>query len=129
MILDFGKVHRHVHDVIAAIAPNDSKERFNGLGVRVIAGAARFADRDTVASVDAHPIDLDRTHGRHQIKVARRARRIFCALAGLQRGGKHARIGTDRQRAVIVSRSTRGLSEQMPFDNRSGSIGKARSGK
>jgi pyruvate/2-oxoglutarate dehydrogenase complex dihydrolipoamide dehydrogenase (E3) component len=46
--IDFGKVHRHVHDVIAAIAPNDSKERFNGLGVRVIAGAARFKDRDTV---------------------------------------------------------------------------------
>src|ERR1700747_524073 len=50
--IDFGKVHRHVHDVIAAIAPNDSKERFNGLGVRVIEGAARFADRDTVAVGD-----------------------------------------------------------------------------
>src|SRR6266487_1161936 len=43
--IDFAKVHRHVHDVIAAIAPNDSKERFNGLGVRVIEGAARFKDR------------------------------------------------------------------------------------
>src|SRR5215510_1963991 len=50
--IDFGKVHRHVHDVIAAIAPNDSKERFNGLGVRVIEGAARFKDRDTVAVED-----------------------------------------------------------------------------
>src|SRR5215467_12892524 len=50
--IDFGKVHRHVHDVIAAIAPNDSKERFNGLGVRVIAGAARFKDRKTVAVGD-----------------------------------------------------------------------------
>src|SRR5262245_41444379 len=46
--VDFAKVHRHVHDVIAAIAPNDSKERFNGLGVRVIEGTARFKDRDTV---------------------------------------------------------------------------------
>src|SRR5262249_21145769 len=46
--IDFAKVHHHVHDVIAAIAPNDSKERFNGLGVRVIAGAARFKDRNTV---------------------------------------------------------------------------------
>src|SRR5215468_5738619 len=45
--IDFGKVHRHVHDVIAAIAPNDSKARFNGLGVRVIEGAARFKDRGT----------------------------------------------------------------------------------
>jgi pyruvate/2-oxoglutarate dehydrogenase complex dihydrolipoamide dehydrogenase (E3) component len=46
--IDFAKVHRHVHGVIAAIAPNDSKERFNGLGVRVIEGAARFKDRNTV---------------------------------------------------------------------------------
>ena len=46
--IDFAKVHDRVHDVIAAIAPNDSKERFNGLGVRVIAGAARFKDRNTV---------------------------------------------------------------------------------
>jgi pyruvate/2-oxoglutarate dehydrogenase complex dihydrolipoamide dehydrogenase (E3) component len=46
--IDFAKVHRHVHGVIAVIAPNDSKERFNGLGVRVIEGAARFKDRNTV---------------------------------------------------------------------------------
>src|SRR5437667_6219340 len=50
--IDFGKVHQHVHAVIAAIAPNDSKERFNGLGVRVIAGAARFKDRNTVVVGD-----------------------------------------------------------------------------
>jgi pyruvate/2-oxoglutarate dehydrogenase complex dihydrolipoamide dehydrogenase (E3) component len=42
-------VHEHVQQVIAAIAPNDSKERFTGLGVRVIAGAARFTDAGTVA--------------------------------------------------------------------------------
>jgi pyruvate/2-oxoglutarate dehydrogenase complex dihydrolipoamide dehydrogenase (E3) component len=53
--IDFAKVHRHVHGVIAAIAPNDSKERFNGLGVRVIEGAARFKDRNTVV-VDATEI-------------------------------------------------------------------------
>src|SRR5689334_17906746 len=28
--VDFAKVHAHVHQVIAAIAPNDSKERFTG---------------------------------------------------------------------------------------------------
>src|SRR5215472_17293191 len=50
--IDFAKVHHRVHDVIAAIAPNDSKERFNGLGVRVIAGAARFKDRSTVVVGD-----------------------------------------------------------------------------
>ena len=46
--IDFAKVHERVHDVIAAIAPNDSKERFTGLGVRVIEGMARFRDAGTV---------------------------------------------------------------------------------
>jgi len=46
--IDFQKVHRHVQDVIAAIAPNDSAARFTGLGVRVIKEAARFKDRNTV---------------------------------------------------------------------------------
>ena len=47
--VDFSAVRDHVRGVIAAIAPNDSKARFTGLGVRVIEGAARFADRETVA--------------------------------------------------------------------------------
>ncbi len=50
--VDFGKVHRHVHGVIAAIAPNDSKERFSGLGVRLIAGSARFKNRKVVTVGD-----------------------------------------------------------------------------
>jgi pyruvate/2-oxoglutarate dehydrogenase complex dihydrolipoamide dehydrogenase (E3) component len=50
--IDFARVHDHVRRVIAAIAPNDSKERFNGLGVRVIAGKARFKDKGTVAVGD-----------------------------------------------------------------------------
>ncbi len=51
--IDFALVHRHVHDVIATIAPIDSKERFTGLGVNVIEGTARFKDPDTVAVGDA----------------------------------------------------------------------------
>lgn len=50
--VDFAKVHVHVHGVIAAIAPNDSVQRFTGLGVRVIQGAARFKDRDTIVAGD-----------------------------------------------------------------------------
>jgi pyruvate/2-oxoglutarate dehydrogenase complex dihydrolipoamide dehydrogenase (E3) component len=50
--VDFAKVNAHVHGVIAAIAPNDSKERFTGLGVQVIAGAARFKDAATVSVGD-----------------------------------------------------------------------------
>src|SRR4029078_8107658 len=40
-------VHDHIHGVIAAIAPNDSAERFTGLGVKVIRAAAQFISRDT----------------------------------------------------------------------------------
>jgi pyruvate/2-oxoglutarate dehydrogenase complex dihydrolipoamide dehydrogenase (E3) component len=58
--IDFAAVHTHVHDTIAAIAPNDSKERFTGLGVRVIEGSARFRDRRTV--------DVD---GRFEVKARR----------------------------------------------------------
>jgi pyruvate/2-oxoglutarate dehydrogenase complex dihydrolipoamide dehydrogenase (E3) component len=44
----FREVHDHVHGVIGAIAPHDSVERFEGLGVMVIQAAGRFVDRDTV---------------------------------------------------------------------------------
>ena len=50
--VDFARVHDHIRGVIAAIAPNDSVERFTGLGVRVIKGAARFKDADTVVVND-----------------------------------------------------------------------------
>jgi pyruvate/2-oxoglutarate dehydrogenase complex dihydrolipoamide dehydrogenase (E3) component len=46
--VDFARVHAHVHGVIAAIAPHDSVERFEGLGVTVIQGAARFTGPDEV---------------------------------------------------------------------------------
>ncbi len=50
--VDFARVHTHIREVIAAIEPNDSKERFSGLGVRVIAGTARFRDAETVTVGD-----------------------------------------------------------------------------
>lgn len=40
-----GAVREHVRGVISAIAPNDSVERFEGLGVRVIRAEARFAGK------------------------------------------------------------------------------------
>ncbi len=40
--IDFGAVHDHVHGVIAAIAPQDSVERFEGMGVTVLRSDARF---------------------------------------------------------------------------------------
>jgi pyruvate/2-oxoglutarate dehydrogenase complex dihydrolipoamide dehydrogenase (E3) component len=51
--VDFRQVHAHVHDVIAAIAPHDSAERFEGLGVTVIRDAARFIGPDELAAGDA----------------------------------------------------------------------------
>ncbi len=50
--IDYQKVHDHVHGVIAAIAPNDSVERFTGLGVTVIEAAAEFKDGETVIAGD-----------------------------------------------------------------------------
>lgn len=46
--IKFLEVHRHIENVIATIAPNDSKERFTALGVRVVQGAARFKDAATL---------------------------------------------------------------------------------
>ena len=50
--IDFKAVMRHVHGVIAAIAPNDSVERFAALGVTVIKAEARFKDRRTLIAGD-----------------------------------------------------------------------------
>jgi pyruvate/2-oxoglutarate dehydrogenase complex dihydrolipoamide dehydrogenase (E3) component len=46
--IDFKKVHDHVHGVIAAIEPNDSQERFEKLGVKVIRAAAKFIGPDKI---------------------------------------------------------------------------------
>lgn len=46
--VDFSRVHDHIHEVIGTIEPNDSVERFEGLGVTVLGGEARFVDANTV---------------------------------------------------------------------------------
>lgn len=48
--VDFAVIHRHVHGVIAAIAPHDSAERFAGLGVAVIRAEARFVGPRKIAA-------------------------------------------------------------------------------
>ncbi len=45
---DRSEVDAHVQGVIAAIAPHDSVERFEGLGVRVVRGHASFLDERTL---------------------------------------------------------------------------------
>jgi pyruvate/2-oxoglutarate dehydrogenase complex dihydrolipoamide dehydrogenase (E3) component len=59
-VTDFAQVMRHVSGTIAGIAPHDSQERFEALGVQVVREQARFLDHHTVAgatiSVEARRI-------------------------------------------------------------------------
>lgn len=48
--IDFAAVMAHVRGAIATIAPHDSQERFEGLGVQVVRETARFAGPRTVES-------------------------------------------------------------------------------
>jgi len=46
--VDFALVHKHVHDVIDGIAPHDSVERFEALGVTVLQGHGQFTNARTL---------------------------------------------------------------------------------
>ncbi len=46
--IDFAGVIAHVESVISAVAPHDSQERFEGLGVHVVRAAARFTGLRTI---------------------------------------------------------------------------------
>ncbi|MGZ9034366.1 MAG: dihydrolipoyl dehydrogenase family protein [Rhodospirillales bacterium] len=50
--IDFARVHEHVHGVIAGIAPHDSVERFESLGVRVLRAAGCFTGRGELQAGD-----------------------------------------------------------------------------
>ena len=51
--IDFARVMSHVREVIAAIEPNDSVERFEKLGVRVIKAGAKFTGPGEIEAGDA----------------------------------------------------------------------------
>jgi pyruvate/2-oxoglutarate dehydrogenase complex dihydrolipoamide dehydrogenase (E3) component len=51
--IDLARVQAHIKETIAAIAPHDSVERFEGLGVTVLKGWAAFVDERTVEAGDA----------------------------------------------------------------------------
>ena len=57
--VDFSKVQAHVQEAIATIAPHDSQERFEGLGVNVVRERARFIDKRTLES-DSHIVRAKR---------------------------------------------------------------------
>ncbi len=46
--VDFQAVHDHIHEAIATIAPEDSQERFEDMGVNVLRGTAAFVDDKTL---------------------------------------------------------------------------------
>lgn len=50
--VDFPAVMDHVHGVIAGIAPHDSVERFEGLGVKVISSHGKFVSRGILEAGD-----------------------------------------------------------------------------
>ncbi|MEZ6012154.1 MAG: FAD-dependent oxidoreductase [Hyphomonas sp.] len=74
---DWAAVKAHVAGTIAAIAPVDSQERFEGLGVTVIREHARFADKATVVS------ETTRTRAR-RIIVATGSRAFIPPIEGLK---------------------------------------------
>lgn len=47
--IDFAAVKAHVRSVIDAIAPHDSVERFESLGVTVLQGTGKFTGKDTLS--------------------------------------------------------------------------------
>src|SRR5690606_24392748 len=50
--VNFGRIHDHIQQVIAALAPHDSAERFAALGIDVIKAEAKFVDRRTLRAGD-----------------------------------------------------------------------------
>ena len=52
VMADYAAAMDHVARTIAAIAPHDSQDRFEGLGVRVIRAFGRFTGHDTVQAGD-----------------------------------------------------------------------------
>jgi len=76
--IDFAKTWAHVRSVIDAIAPTDSQERFEGLGVHVIRADASFSGARTVVAGD-YSIDAKR------IVLATGSRPAVPPIAGLDR--------------------------------------------
>ncbi len=78
--IDFAAVRAHVRGVIADIAPNDSVERFTGLGVKVIRAEARFTGGDEVEAGDV------RIRARRFV-IASGSRAAVPPIPGLEAGG------------------------------------------
>ena len=74
--IDYAGVRAHIRSAIAAIAPNDSQQRFEELGVEVLRSTARFIDGSRVAAGN-------RELSAPRIVIATGARPAIPAIAGL----------------------------------------------
>ncbi len=81
----FRKVMQRVHDIIAAIAPHDSVERYESLGVEVLRGYARLVDPWTV-EIAKHDGSVQRLTTR-SIIIATGAQAVMPPLPGLSEVG------------------------------------------
>jgi pyruvate/2-oxoglutarate dehydrogenase complex dihydrolipoamide dehydrogenase (E3) component/uncharacterized membrane protein YdjX (TVP38/TMEM64 family) len=79
--VDFAAVMRRLNQSIAAIAPNDSVERFRGLGVDVRQGEARLVDPWTVTIDGGEPIRAP------EIIIATGAAPVIPPIPGLKESG------------------------------------------
>ncbi len=82
--IDFPAVMRRVRDVITAIEPHDSVERFSGLGVECVQGYARFVDPWTV-EIDTNGV-ISRLTARSFI-IATGAAPLIPSLPGIDTSG------------------------------------------
>jgi pyruvate/2-oxoglutarate dehydrogenase complex dihydrolipoamide dehydrogenase (E3) component/uncharacterized membrane protein YdjX (TVP38/TMEM64 family) len=83
--LSFKKVFARVHQVIADIAPHDSVERYEGLGVEVLKGYGRILDPWTV-EITLNTGEVQRLTTR-TIVVATGARPFVPSLPGIEESG------------------------------------------
>ncbi len=105
----FRKVMARVHEVIAAVAPHDSVDRYTALGVEVLAGYARIVDPWTVEiKLNSGATQRLRTRA---IVIAAGARPLVPALPGLDEVGyvtsdtlwdEFAKLDTTPARLVVL---------------------------
>lgn len=81
----FKAIMQRIHDIIAAIEPHDSVERFTGLGVDVVQGYARLIDPWTV-EIQRHDGEIQRLTAR-AIVIAAGAAPFVPELPGLEDSG------------------------------------------
>jgi pyruvate/2-oxoglutarate dehydrogenase complex dihydrolipoamide dehydrogenase (E3) component/uncharacterized membrane protein YdjX (TVP38/TMEM64 family) len=82
---DFKAVMQRVHDIIAAIAPHDSVERFTGLGVDVVEGYAKIINPWTVEI--AMKDGSKKTLTTRSIVIAAGASPVVPQLPGIEQSG------------------------------------------